>query len=158
MPKTTNPKAKPSLAKPKLQTKAKKSRQSSSSSADMSLLPLSPKCDASLDLTKDLVLQIVLAKLQSSKTCDWYALSQKLNKDEKRGWEKKKGEITGTELHDLYHNRILPALKSGIALWSDGNNERRHVSASSSGSDKWKGEHRVEAQENVCQKWKKQDG
>lgn len=31
--------------------------------------------------------------------------------------------------------RILPALKSGIALWSDGNNERRHVSASSSGSD-----------------------
>lgn len=103
MPKTTNPRAKPSLAKPRLQTKAKTSRQPSSSSADMSLLPSSPKHDALLDLDKDLVHQIVLAKLQSSKTCDWYALSQKLNQDGKRGWGKKK-EITGTELHDLYHN------------------------------------------------------
>ncbi|OXC69823.1 hypothetical protein AYX13_01590 [Cryptococcus neoformans] len=103
MPKTTNPRAKPSLAKPRLQTKAKTSRQPSSSSADMSLLPSSPKHDASLDLDKDLVHQIVLAKLQSSKTCDWHALSQKLNQDGKRGSGKKK-EITGTELHDLYHN------------------------------------------------------
>lgn len=66
--------------------------------------------------------------------------------------------------------RILPALKSGIILWNDGNNERRHVSASSSGSyvrpaegtitlsSGEKGEHRVEAQENVCHKRKKQDG
>lgn len=29
--------------------------------------------------------------------------------------------------------RILPALKSGLALWSNDNNER-HISASSSGS------------------------
>lgn len=134
----------------------------------MSLLPSSPKHDASLDLDKDLVHQIVLAKLQSSKTCDWYALSQKLNQDGKRGSGKKK-EITGTELHDM-DKRILPALKSGIILWNDGNNERRHVSASSSGSyvrpaegtitlsSGEKGEHRVEAQENVCHKRKKQDG
>lgn len=100
-------------------------------------------------MNKDLVRQIVLAKLESSKTCDWYTLSQILNQDGKQVWGKKKGEITGTKLHDLYHNvsrgllwkfssydmdkRILPALKSGLALWSNDNNER-HISASSSAS------------------------
>lgn len=107
MPKTINPKAEPSLPKSKLQTKARKSRQPSSSSED----PSSPKPDPSLDLNKDLVLQIVLAKLESSKTCDWYTLSQRLNQDGKQGLGKKKGEITGTELHNLYHN------VSGVLLW-----------------------------------------
>ncbi|KIR58666.1 hypothetical protein I314_05505 [Cryptococcus bacillisporus CA1873] len=133
MPKTIDRKAEPSLHKPKLQTKARKPRQPSSSSEDTSLLPSSLKRDASLHLNKDLVLQIVLAKLESSKTCDWYTLSQRLDQDGKQVWGKKKVEITGTELHDLYHNRILPALKSGLALWSNDNNER-HISASSSGS------------------------
>ncbi|WVO21937.1 uncharacterized protein IAS62_003257 [Cryptococcus decagattii] len=119
MPKTINRKAESSLHKPKLQTKARKPRQPSSSSEDTSLLPSSLKRDASLHLNKDLVLQIALAKFQSSKTCDWYTLSQRLNQDEKQVWGKKKMEVTGTELHDLYHNRILPVLKSGFALWSN---------------------------------------
>lgn len=104
MPKTINRKAESSLHKPKLQTKARKPRQPSSSSEDTSLLPSSLKRDASLHLNKDLVLQIALAKFQSSKTCDWYTLSQRLNQDEKQVWGKKKMEVTGTELHDLYHN------------------------------------------------------
>jgi hypothetical protein len=89
--------------------------------------PPSPRQRPSLD--KSLVLRILLAKLQASKTCDWYELSLKLNAEDDGGGGKeaaggkgsggkggkaakdkvekgkgKKGGISGADLHDLYHN------------------------------------------------------
>lgn len=53
-------------------------------------------------LDKHLVLQIVIAKLEASKTCDWFILSREVGK--KVGGKKGKEAWTGTELHDLYHS------------------------------------------------------
>lgn len=75
-----------------------------------------------LTLDKHLVLQIILAKLESSKSCDWHELSLKLSgtsghaeneaKGGKKGTIKAKGKgrkevaqgLTGTELREMYHN------------------------------------------------------
>ncbi|KAK4688234.1 hypothetical protein P7C73_g1877, partial [Tremellales sp. Uapishka_1] len=101
---------------------------------------IEPKVEsATVLLSKPLVLKIVLAKLEASQTCDWFKLSEVLNqgaavfraeggetggKSSGRGKRKNKSkdgekEYTGMELHELYHNQILPALKSGKALWNE---------------------------------------
>ncbi|WVF72278.1 hypothetical protein IAT40_007090 [Kwoniella sp. CBS 6097] len=84
-------------------------------------------------LDKQLVLAIIVAKLEASKECDWHALSQKIAASYKTGSsgggkkggskgkngkaEEGEGKINGTELYELYHTEILPALKHDKALW-----------------------------------------
>lgn len=117
---TTKPK---SSAAPKAKPKTKKSLSP----------PPSPPRTAVLD--KNLVCRIILAKLDESKTCDWYALSQRLaaedggngvktgiitkagtgkgGKGNAKGKNGKNGKnsnngLSGSDLHDLYHNvRLL---------------------------------------------------
>ncbi|RSH78312.1 uncharacterized protein EHS24_002781 [Apiotrichum porosum] len=128
---TTKPK---SSAAPKAKPKTKKSLSP----------PPSPPRTAVLD--KNLVCRIILAKLDESKTCDWYALSQKLaaedggngvktgiitkagtgkgGKGNAKGKNGKNGKnsnnaLSGSDLHDLYHNKILPGLRAGRALWRE---------------------------------------
>jgi hypothetical protein len=74
-------------------------------------------------LDKALVLQILVTKLEASRTCDWYGLALSLadtgaggeakaktkgkgangNGGGKGGGKKSEG-LRGTELHDMYHN------------------------------------------------------
>lgn len=68
-------------------------------------------------LDKGLVLRIIIAKLEASKTCDWFELSRNLAAEApadtpgkakgKAGGKKKDKEgkpgLSGSELHDLYH-------------------------------------------------------
>ncbi|WVQ78023.1 hypothetical protein IAT38_000104 [Cryptococcus sp. DSM 104549] len=176
MPKAPKPVPRP-LTKPKLATKStrvspnKPSPPSPDSSspathsphkADAPVAadaPDSPGAGTALPTTaaldKDLVLRIILAKLEASKTCDWYELSLKLAEEgelspgravckaagkgrgkgqEKLGKKGRKSEeaLSGAELFDLYHNRILPALKAGRPLWRE--DEPRQISGSSTGS------------------------
>ncbi|TYJ57142.1 hypothetical protein B9479_002056 [Cryptococcus floricola] len=158
MPKAPSSKAqaKPALTQRKLPSKAAKK-----GSGDASPTPSSPSSSGdptsfSLDLDKELVMKIILAKLEANKTCDWYQMSQRLKaegevgldredlgdgvtgqgkgKGRGRGKGKQKGkrELSGTDLHDLYHNKILPALKNGRALWvEDGEGCDRRASTSS---------------------------
>ncbi|WVR05114.1 hypothetical protein IAU60_002126 [Kwoniella sp. DSM 27419] len=85
--------------------------------------PTSLKSSETPLLDKDLVLKIILAKLEASKTCDWFVLSQRLDVPVPAHAESKgsKGEekMSGNELRELYLHRILPALKAGKALWAD---------------------------------------
>lgn len=92
---------------PKPKPPPQKSRTSPSSKS------LSDKPKPRRKLDRALALEILIAKLESTKTCDWYALSQRLaapekerEKEEKakRKVEKSKKELSGSELHDLYHN------------------------------------------------------
>ncbi|WWD15841.1 hypothetical protein CI109_100265 [Kwoniella shandongensis] len=103
---------------------------STSPSPDRNLAPQSTK-DLELNVDKELVLKIIVAKLEASKSCDWHELSKKIGKfgtggivskgkiaKGKKGVDEE-GGLSGTELHDLYHNTILPALRNGRALWRD---------------------------------------
>lgn len=70
-----------------------------------------------INLDKDLVIRMIVAKLESSKNCDWYDLASQLNKDGlggrlgvgKKGKKGKKGttedkdKVTGDQLYELYH-------------------------------------------------------
>jgi hypothetical protein len=64
---------------------------------------------------KDLILRMIIAKLESNKTCDWYELAIQLNEDgfggvlgsakkAKRGKKMSEDKVTGDELHELYHH------------------------------------------------------
>lgn len=91
------PKPKPKPApKPKAQPKAKAEPARATS-------PLPP---AQLD--KSLVLKIIVAKLEGSKTADWHALSQHLssNENKPKGGKKKAAstDLTGNQIHSMYHN------------------------------------------------------
>ncbi|KAK8869883.1 hypothetical protein IAR55_000451 [Kwoniella newhampshirensis] len=100
--------------------------------------------DLTLNLDKDLVLKIIIAKLEASKTCDWHELSKTIGKighgvekkavSSKGGKGKKSSEeesgFSGTELHELYHHTILPALRDGRALWQD-SSETQHAQSTS---------------------------
>ncbi|WVQ71589.1 hypothetical protein IAR50_001129 [Cryptococcus sp. DSM 104548] len=163
MPKAPSSKAqaKPALTKRKLPSKAAK--KGSGDAASTTSNPFSPSSgdptSFSLDLDKGLVLQIILAKLEANKTCDWYEMSQRFKAEgevgvDKDGVEggtagkgkgkggargkgkgkKRDGELSGTDLHDLYHNKILPALKNGRALWveDEKGGDRRVSTASTS--------------------------
>ncbi|GFZ46204.1 hypothetical protein JCM24511_04451 [Saitozyma sp. JCM 24511] len=109
-----------------------------SASASDSPSPSSNTTPSAWTLEKHLVLQIVLAKLESSKSCDWHELSLKLSgtsgraEDEAKGGKKgtikargkEKKDVTaqglsGTELREMYHNIILPSLRAGRALWTE---------------------------------------
>ena len=91
-------------------------------------------------LSKDLVLRVIIAKLDSSKICDWHELSldlgtlgKTIEKTVKGKQEKSLIAWSGSELHEIYHNvshilsmtarilivaqSILPALKSGHLPW-----------------------------------------
>ncbi|OCF38494.1 hypothetical protein I317_07736 [Kwoniella heveanensis CBS 569] len=83
-------------------------------------------------LDKQLVLSVILAKLEASKECDWHALSEKINAHAKpvakasagakkgkstKSNDESEGRLNGSELYELYHSKILPALKAGRALW-----------------------------------------
>jgi len=116
---TTTTKARSSAApKPKSTKSSTKARKALSPSPTPSL----DSPPAALGLDKALVLRIILAKLEASKTCDWYELSLKLNKDadggkagDAKGKDKAKGRkkgsddehkgrgLSGSELYDLYH-------------------------------------------------------
>ena len=67
-------------------------------------------------LNKAFVLQIVLAKLEASKSFDWFTLAQKFGEEEggtsPKGKKKgKEGSVwSGAELHDLYHYVSSPSL------------------------------------------------
>ncbi|ORY33751.1 hypothetical protein BCR39DRAFT_556978 [Naematelia encephala] len=86
---------------------------------------------------KEIIIEILLAKLDSSKTFDWHDLSQRLapkeqsHTDMKRKNRSRKGDSnskkqkethldsrwTGTQLHDMYHYEIIPALRAGRVPW-----------------------------------------
>ncbi|KAH8079699.1 hypothetical protein HD553DRAFT_362915 [Filobasidium floriforme] len=98
-------------------------------------------------ITNDLYHRIMIKTLEHalSKNMDWHKMSQeiladeeasgivmdKLTKSPKKGRAKGKGrgkaedvdpekkgkELTGTELHDHFHNTIFPGLKSGVPIW-----------------------------------------
>ncbi|KAL7422262.1 hypothetical protein Q5752_002908 [Cryptotrichosporon argae] len=86
---------------------------------------------------KAVVLAILLAKLEDSKTCDWFGLAQSLGggggggggaKDKggkgKGQGRKVEGEgWSGNELRQMYQSTILPALRAGTALWTDDNDD-----------------------------------
>ncbi|BEJ14362.1 hypothetical protein CspHIS471_0401290 [Cutaneotrichosporon sp. HIS471] len=96
--------------KPKLPTKPRSS---------MNKPPPPVKGPKTRTISKSLVLQMLLVKLADSKTCDWHALSLRLAPPKsKRG--KVKAGISGSDLHELYHNFILPGLKAGRPLWREG--------------------------------------
>lgn len=89
---------------------ATKSKPRSSAVSKPSKPPPVPKAPnpKTRTLSKSLVLDIILAKLEYTKGCDWYELSQRLA-GEKAGKDntKAKGgrkELSGSDLHDLYHN------------------------------------------------------
>ncbi|WVQ98660.1 hypothetical protein IAU59_005791 [Kwoniella sp. CBS 9459] len=129
--------------------KGKKRARSASPSQPSTIVPVagskhpltaegSTQTQTSLD--KQLVLAIIVAKLEASKECDWHALSQTIGDRIKAtsspssasasGGKKGKqgtgagggeGKMSGTELYELYHTTILPSLKNGKALWTDTN-------------------------------------
>lgn len=94
---------------PKPKPAPQKSRASASSKT------LSDKSKAPRrKLDRALALDILVAKLEATKTCDWYALSQRLAAAAKEREEEEKAKrkaekvkvkvLSGSELHDLYHN------------------------------------------------------
>jgi hypothetical protein len=65
-------------------------------------------------LSKTLVLRMLLAKLEVSKTCDWHALSLQLAPPKgKRGSSK---GMSGSDLHEVYHN----VSRRGREGWREG--------------------------------------
>ncbi|CAK9786940.1 hypothetical protein CC85DRAFT_319557 [Cutaneotrichosporon oleaginosum] len=80
---------------------------------------------------KSLVLQMLLTKLEASKTADWHALSLRLSPSSGNSKTEAKG-LSGSDLHELYHNFVLPGLKAGRALWEEG--EGRDVEAEEGGN------------------------
>ena len=69
-------------------------------STDMHLqVQSSPKKSPIFD--KALVLSIVLAKLEATKSCDWHDLAVKLSAGAGRGSKK---AWSGTDLHGMYHD------------------------------------------------------
>ncbi|WVN85264.1 uncharacterized protein L203_100409 [Cryptococcus depauperatus CBS 7841] len=89
--------------------------------------------DGMTGCNKALFFQVILAKLATSKTADWYLLSLELKEQGMRGMGKR-SEITGSDLWDIYHYDILPALKSNHTPWSESGHTIRHVSTTSSHS------------------------
>ena len=91
----TKPKHNP---KPKVEPKAKAKAEPSRATSP----------PAQLQLDKSLVLKIIVAKLEATKTADWHALSVSLAASEgkTKGGKKKAaaGEMTGTQIHSMYHN------------------------------------------------------
>jgi hypothetical protein len=68
--------------------------------------PLNP----SATLSKDLVLRIIIAKMEGSKQCDWYDLSMKLgwsgegSATKVNGKKRKEGEaLNGNDIRELYY-------------------------------------------------------
>ncbi|RSH91277.1 hypothetical protein EHS25_009576 [Saitozyma podzolica] len=134
-----SPAAKPKQFKPsKPTTYSRLPAKSSKHYAKPTPPPSSSTTPPALTLDKHLVLQIILAKLESSKSCDWHELSLKLSgtsgyakegaKGGKKGAIKAKARekkdvaaqgLSGTELREMYHDIILPSLRSGRALWTD---------------------------------------
>jgi hypothetical protein len=119
-----SPAAKPKQFKPsKPTTYSRLPAKSSKHDAKPTPPPSSSTTPPALTLDKHLVLQIILAKLESSKSCDWHELSLKLSgtsgyakegaKGGKKGAIKAKARekkdvaaqgLSGTELREMYHD------------------------------------------------------
>lgn len=118
MPKTkvTSTRAKP-YAKPRDRARGSKTKPGNTLSPSLKPTleifqdPKNPKTaikDSAHSLTKDFVLQLILTKLEASKTCDWHELSLKLGTEGKDMVKVSQGKTaegwTGSELYDFYHN------------------------------------------------------
>ncbi|BEI83528.1 hypothetical protein CcaverHIS002_0401320 [Cutaneotrichosporon cavernicola] len=134
------------MTKPKLKPKLPTKPRSSTNKP-----PPPVKGPKTRTISKSLVLQMLLVKLADSKTCDWHALSLRLAPPKsKRG--KVKAGISGSDLHELYHNFILPGLKAGRPLWREGEGRDVEVEEGEEGEGEFEEEEGAPTSPVACQR------